>query len=522
MGGHLAPETVVAPAGGSGQRFTDRSVVMVLLGGGGRQVLAALIGFVTFPLITRLLEADEFGAWSVIGQASFVIGLADLGLTLAVQRAAVSGDGQYARRMVGLALMVNAVLLPLLASIAFFAIGLLPEVAEGVKSQLGPASAVALCGGVVGGLCGPLRGFVFARGGASRIATARVLGSAAYLTGAAGAFVLRLGLLAPALGLLMGQGVELLMTARAARALDPGMALRPRWPGDRAEVRRAFFDGAAGATISVASTLQTGIDTFVLSAFVPLHVVGGYRIGLRAPELGYLLAKQVTSPLMPQLGSPEQRTRTARVGTGLFGGLIVSLMAPLALCAQPLLVLWLGDKAAGSVPATALMLMAFAAMVQSIYDVVGSMVMLGARTAWSGAIPVLVGTAANLAVSLGGVRRFGVWAVAGSTPIGYLVTATLVWMAARRLCGWSGAYVGMLLAPPFGAALASIGVSLALRGFAHGGVLPSLLSCVAGSLAGVVAASVLLRLASHGARAHERDCSAMPEPRVSHCPESAR
>ncbi len=471
----------------------DGRTVRALLGGGSKQIGAALVGLVTFPLLTRLLDTETLGAWMIIGQASFFIALADLGLTTSVQRAAVGEDPGLSHRTLSLALLVCAVLLPFLALGAFGIVTAMVGTSGPLGRSVLTAAPVALLGGVAGGLAAPIRGFVVARGNADAIALARVIAQVVFLLLLVGGFALDGGLLAPACALLGSQLVELAVLARSARLLDPTVPLRPRWSCRPGEALRAFRDGAAGFCINLTTTLQTGIDVFVLGAFGMLQAVAGYRIGLRAPELSYLLARQATRPLLRDLGRPEHRARAVRVGTGIFSGAVVSVMAALAFVGQPLLVLWLGDKASGEIPALVLTLMSLSLMTASLFEVVGIMVMMGARTAWAGAGPVLVGTAVNLVVSLAGVRVWGVWAVAGSTLLGYAVTAALVWWQACRMTGWGTRAVARMVAAPFAAGATAIPLSALLSGYAQGGAAASLLSCVLVTGSGLAATAAVTR-----------------------------
>jgi O-antigen/teichoic acid export membrane protein len=228
----------------------------------------------------------------------------------------------------------------------------------------------------------------------------------------------------------------------------------------------------------------------------PLSVVGAYGVAGRAVDMAYLIAKQATVALMPRLGDPAERSRAVRIGTGVFSGVIFSGMAALAIAGQELLVAWVGDIAAGETPAIVLALLALAAVTMSTYEVVSSMVMLSAPTGWSCAIPILIGSAASLAIAVAGASTYGVWAVAGSTVIGNAITCVLMWNAARPLLGWGLSRLLLALSPGLAAAVAAGGVGLALRTLALGNVALSLVVCTVTGLAGVGAAFGALRLST--------------------------
>ncbi len=475
----------------------DRKTLKELLAGGGRQIGAAIAGLLTYPIIARVLDDDGLGVWALLGAASFLLSLTDLGLTTSVQRAAVAKEDERARRLLALALAVVGASVPLVGIIAyFFLIDLPAETSPALVADARRAAVVALVAGGVLAVTGPYRGFVFARGGIRYVANARTTASVLQVLAIIVGFPFYRSLLVPAGALLLAYTTELLMVVRAARILDPAIPLRPHLPADRAEARHAFRDGAAQLAVNLSVVTALRVDLFVLVRVAPLAVVAAYGVAGRAVDMSYLIAKQATIALMPRLGDPERRARAVRIGTGVFGGVIFSGMAALALDGQHLLIGWVGDVVAGPTPALVLALLATAAVIMSTYEVASSMVMLTATTGWSCAIPIVIGSGLNLAISIAGAPHYGIWAVAGSTIIGNTVTFVLMWWTARQLLEWRFWKVLAALSPGLCAGAAAGGVGYAIRAFGSSGLVASLIACTATGFVGIGVAALLLRLTS--------------------------
>jgi O-antigen/teichoic acid export membrane protein len=228
------------------------------------------------------------------------------------------------------------------------------------------------------------------------------------------------------------------------------------------------------------------VDVFVLSRVAPLAAVASYGVAGRAVDVSYLLAKQSTVALMPRLGDPSRREAAVRVGLGLFAGVVAAGMIALALAGQPLLVALVGPVAEGPLTAHVLALLAAAAILQSATDVPASMLTLSGRTAWASAVPIAVGGAANISISIAGAPHYGIWAVAGSTIIGNAITCVLIWWRARETLAWSAGAVARAFLPPMAAGAAAFAVAWPLAGYGSRGAIESLLVCSAALVAGGV------------------------------------
>jgi len=475
-------------------RATDKSVLRDFLGGGLRQIAAVLGGLVTFPVIARMLDPDALGAWQLLGATSFLVGFADLGLSTAVQRAAVGEDPERARDTVGVTLLVLLVLLPVFSAIGYVLVLDVPAEATALRADVAKAGVVAVVAGSVFGVSQPYRMFVLARGGVRAIANARTIGAFTQMLTTIGLLQVSAHVISPATGLLVGYLVETALTLRAARALDPHIPFRPRWIRAPGAARSAFRDGAAGFAINLATATALRVDLFVISSVAPLAVVAAYGVAGRAVEMAYLIAKQAVVALTPRLARKLERDSASRIGTLVFAGVIVSGMMGLAIAGQGVLVAWAGDVGRGATPAIVMAVLGSAAMIASTYEVAGNMVMLNAKSGWECAIPIVAGNALNLLISISLSPFFGIWAVAGSTVAGNLITCLLMWRRALGIMDWTLGTLVRVLGPVAVAGGLAAGIAVALRSFAASGGVQSFAACSVVSAAGAAVIALTLRL----------------------------
>lgn len=457
---------------------------------GLRHASSIAAGILTVALVARALGPDALGAWAMMATMGLLLSLCDLGITTAVHRAAVASDHGRTRRMVGLALLATAILSPIAALGSYAFLRDIPGASPELLADASRALVLVLAGGVAGALSAPYRAFVVVRGGMQALARARAAGALLQVIVTAGGLALAPSLLAPAIGTLLGLTVEGALILRAALAIDGELPRRPVLPASGAELRTALRDGSASLAINLAGAAAVRIDVFILARVAPLAIVAGYGVASRAVDQSYVLAKQASAALLPRLGDPRKRGSAVELGTAVLGGLGASGLVALALCGTPLLVAWAGPVAADPSATIALWLLTSAAVVMGSVEVASSTVTLGAPTAWSAAIPIVLGAAVNVIISITGASSFGVWAVAGGTLAGNLLLALLMWRGARALLGWSVPRVLRALAPVAAAAVTALAVGAALAHFASGGPLQSLAACVVTSVFGCCAALV--------------------------------
>jgi O-antigen/teichoic acid export membrane protein len=450
----------------------------------GRHVAQLVAGLATVALVVRTMGAEGLGAWALLGTTGFLLGLSDLGLSVAVQRAASRPDDAATRRLVSLTFLVVAVVCPCLAVCAHASFLRLPSASAALQADLSRAALPVLVAGLGGSLASPLRSLLLVRGAFGALAWARAAASLLQVGLTAALLALGPSLLWPALGLLAGSTLELLLLVMAARRVDPRLELRPRWPAERAEVRDAFQQAVAALTINVGVAAAVRADVVILTSYVSLGTVGAYQVAARVVDQLYAFAKQTSGWLLHRLGDAEQREGALRLGTALLGGLVASGMAAMALDGTALLEAWVGPLARDPVTHLALGLLGTAAIIAAAEEVASATLVVGGATLWHAATPVLLGHSLNVAVSLLGVGYAGAWAVAGGTVCGNLLITTLVWSRARALVRWRVAQVLGTLVPMGAALLVSLGTGWALAPLANRGAAMSALVCAMVTLLG--------------------------------------
>jgi O-antigen/teichoic acid export membrane protein len=453
-----------------------------------RHVAQTLAGLITLPLIVRALGPEGLGAWALLGTTSFLVGLSDLGLSVAVQRAAARSEDAVTRRLLRLTTLVVAIVCPCLSACAYALLLRLPSASEALQADVSRAAFPALVAGLVGSLMAPLRAFLLMRAAFPSLAWARTAASTAQVGLTAVGLAVSPSLIAPASGLLAGAALEALLLTRAARRIDPRLDLRPRWPGDPSEVRDAFRQGAAALAINVGVAAAIRADIVILTAWLPLSSVGAYQVASRAVDQIFSFAKQASGWLLHRLGDPSGRLGALRLGTALLGGLVTSGVMALALDGPALLEAWVGPLARDPITVMAVTLLGAAAILAAAEEIAAAALTVSGSTAWDVARPMLLGHGLNVAVSFAGVGHFGAWAVAGGTVCGNLVIALLVWRKARALVHWRAVDVLRALAPLGAAGFASLLTGWALAPLAAGGALASALACGAVTLLGTAAA----------------------------------
>jgi O-antigen/teichoic acid export membrane protein len=448
-----------------------------LLSACARHVAGIASGLIMVPLIVHFLGSEGLGAWALLGTTGFLLGLSDLGLSIAVQRATARSDEAATRRLVGLTNLVVLVVCPCMSAAAYFLLFRLPSASAALQADVDRAAPLALVAGLAGSLGAPLRAFLMMRGAFGPLAWARAAASAVQVGVTALWLMITPSLAAPSAGLLANLTVETLLLARASRRLDPLLDLRPRWPSERSEVRDAFRQGAAALAINVGVAAGTRADVLILTAFVPLSAIGAYQVGSRAIDQIFALAKQVSGWLLHRLGDRDSRPGALRLGTAVLGGMVSSGVAALALDGSALLVAWAGPIGRDRIVTVAVGLLGTAAIIAAAEEVAAAALTVSGATTWHVARPMIAGQSLNVAVSILGVRYFGAWAVAGGTVCGNLLFAVLVWSRARELVNWRLSEVLWALAPMVAGALVSLGAGVVLAPLAARGPLLSAIVC---------------------------------------------
>ena len=450
----------------------------------GRHLASAVSGIVTVAVVARVLGANRLGAWSVIGAAAFLVGLADMGLSTPLQRSALTGDAARTRRIFGFALAVVSLASPALVLGAFVVVLRTLSSPELARGEVVTAAAIALAGGLVGALGFPVRALLLVRGGVRHASASRAVGAVVQLVLTVGLTPWLRTLAAPSLALAVALVVETALLVSASRALAPDLLRGPSLRLERGELRAVAIEAGAPLATNVMVSLVQRLDVLVLAAIASLDVVAGYAVASRACDQGALLAKQTTNALAGRFGDLRERANAIRVGTAVMGVLASAVLVPLAVLGTPVLAMWAGPVAASPAIHRVLQILAAAGVVISAGIVAASALELTGRSPWLAARPTLVGSTVEVVVTTLGARHGGSAAIAFATVIGNAVVLGLVWRSAAAMLGWSSRDVARVVAPAVASTLASLVVALGLAPFAEG-ALAAFVACAVAGAAGV-------------------------------------
>lgn len=478
---------------------SERGALVDLLSGGAWQVLAALFSFVFFPIQTRVLDPATLGAWNVLAVLNLLLGMCDLGLSTAVQRNAVTGDDKKTRDAIGLALVAVFCIAPVAGLIALFSVQNLPTEWKHLEAGVRQVAPVVLFAGLMLAYAMPFRAYLYAKGGTKNVAVAKVCASLAQICIVSAGFFITPSLMLLGVATLTASSVELGMLLVGTRRFDRELPFLPRLGMSKADKKTSLRDGLASFSISIFEVIAMRVDILVLAMVnTRPEVVALFNYTGRIVEQPYLLTKQVLPALTPRLGNPAERTGAVKLGTAVFSSLITTGMLALFLVGQPLIVFVFGAKLFafdGSIESMGLILglYVFAYIMLSTYEVSSPMLTLGARTAWSAALPILIGGAVKYAISFTAAQSLGLWAVAGGTGIGFTIASVLTWTAARQILKWTLLDIAKAFIIPVASASAALAVAFPLHTFAQSGWIASALSCVAVCAAGTGVMVLLVR-----------------------------
>lgn len=454
-----------------------------------RHAVTVSLGVVTIATVGHELGAAALGVWALIGTSSFLLGLADLGIPIAAQRALASADRAAARRAVRIAMTAIAIVVPVLALLSL--LWLVP-LARAVPD--GPAAAVlGTLAGVITAFGSPPRALAVVTRDAMRgLAWSRGAAAAAQLAVMVACFAIYPSLVAPALGLVIGTAVETLLVWKIARELDPELSPLPGAPRDRDEIRAIARDGSAALTINVAVAAAVRADVALVASSGTLAAVAAYGVAGRAIDQLYSLAKQVSAAALPGLRDPATRDDAVRTSVARMGGLAAAGLTAFAVGGGPLLVAWAGAAASTPLTTTVLGILAVAAIIAAVAEIPAAVLTLGDRSVWRAAVPIATGAAVNFTIGITCVGPVGPVAVALATVAGNLVNAVWTWRRAMFLLAWHLDDVVATLAPVALGAGGSLAVALAMHGLVDG-VWSSVLMCATSATTGFVLAETYRR-----------------------------
>jgi O-antigen/teichoic acid export membrane protein len=199
--------------------------------------------------------------------------------------------------------------------------------------------------------------------------------------------------------------------------------------------------------------IQTRSDEVVIGAFLPVSAITPFTLARRLGEVGQMVTDQFLKVLMPLASQLDAKNDTTYLralyitGTRVTIAILLPVFLLLFLLARPLLALWVG--AAYAPYAHLVVILGLATLIQTSAWPAGSILQGTARNRPL-AISSACAAAANVALSVGLVRRFGLTGVALGTLIptavasfGYFLPYTTKIMGIR-----GGTFLREALFPP--------------------------------------------------------------------------
>jgi O-antigen/teichoic acid export membrane protein len=290
--------------------------------------------------------------------------------------------------------------------------------------------------------------------------------------------------------------LSLLVYRRSAYKAFP--LLQIRW----SHVRRARLREVTGFSaylfiIDVANKVSYTADTVVIGAVMSTAAVAVYSVGQRVAVMVGRLTRVLSEKLFPTIVDTASLDRRDRLqllfvqGTRLSLAMVIPLAASIALLAEPLVMVWVGPRFAGSIPIVQILALVVAIKVgtmmsQSLLKGTEHHRFLAACTATA--------SVANLVLSVVLAYRFGLIGVA----VGTLIPATVVLMFVvfPMACRVAGMTVGEAFRtavwPALWPAIPSGALLVAIREFVG---TTTVLTLVAAASAMLIYLAVFLRFA---------------------------
>ena len=456
-----------------------------------RHLASAAAGIGTVALVARALGAEGVALWSLLGTASFLLGLSDLGLGTAAQRAIARGDDRRCGERLGLSLVAIAIVGTAAAfGVAAWLIGL--ETAAAVRRDLLLALGFGLTAGLIGAVAGPYRLLAVVVGELGALARARAAGAAVQLALTIALLGARPTLVSPAVALLVGSLVELLLLGRAVHRRRPALRVRVPLERGRTALREALSDGAGALAIHGAVALAVRADLALVVWVAPLSLVAAYSVASRAVDQVFTLAKQASAASLPRLSDPARRAGAVVEGTQLLGTLAAAGLAALVTLGEPLLRLW-ATPAVWQGPAQLILVgLGCSLMVGALAEVPAAALTLTGRSSWTGAVPVVVGNLVRVVVGAAGAWSFGLSGLILGSAVGHVVLNVLVW---RRLAEVApGVRLRQCLGRPAVAAIVAGGLGALVGRLGPESMVATLALCGLTAAAGVASSWMMVRI----------------------------
>jgi len=438
-------------------------------------IVNIVLGVFLMPFTVRHLGTSEYGLWMLVASMTYYFQLLDLGygngLVRQVSDADARGDVDEMNRVLSTFTIVYSFIGAIAAAGAVVIIfGIIPRFPNLTSDQIARAQLVLAILGVRLAVGFPMTVFGAATPARQRFALNNTVAVVVALVNGAVTYVV----------LASGHGLVALVAATTVVSLASYAAYA--WTAKQAfaelRIRPSAFTPRLVREVTAFSIyvfmLDVGLyvcfslDNLVLGAFVGTSAVAIYTVAVRLAEYQRLLCSQFNGLIFPVVVRFEAGGHTDAVRTMLVDGtrIALTLVVGVTICllgfATPLVVHWMGPAFAGSV--TPLYFLALAGVVLSAQGPVSN-VLLGTGRHRLVAITTVGEAAANLALSIVLVRRFGMWGVAAGTAIPVIAANFLVTVPAGcRQVGLSlQTFVRLIGRPPLVGAIPALATCVALR-----------------------------------------------------------
>lgn len=442
-------------------------------------LLAVSIGTGIFlmPFTVRHLGKAQYGLWMLVASVTYYFGLLDLGYGNGVVRHIVEadarGDARAMNRIVSTFVCVYAAIgaaaCIVCALVILYALPRFPNLsasdvrtAQIVLAILGARIAIGYPMTVFGAVTNARQGFVLN----NSIAIAVVILNAVvtYAVLAAGG-----GLIALVSTTAAVSATGYIGYAWSAWRVFPELEIRPRH-FSRQDWREVSAFSMYLFVVGLGSQISFNVDNLVVGAYLGTAAVAVYVVAARVGEYQRRVCDQFSGMLFPVvvgLGARGDRDglRAALVdGTRVSVLLVVGVTTCLVGFAQPLIEHWMGAGFEGSV--ASFYVLAFVGVLM-VSHAAQSNILLATGGHRLVALIWIAEAAANLALSLILVRRFGAVGVALGTAlpmtIGHVFVMTPA--ACRRVDLAMGRYLAQTVVPALASAVPAIACAVALRIF---------------------------------------------------------
>jgi len=417
-----------------------------------RVIVGIAVMFFLIPFMVSRLGVDMFGLWSLIFAVVGLFGLLDLGFATAAMKyvAELTASSDHARRNEVLATLL--VVYTVLGILCLVLVAILAGPASGwfdlPADQARPFTLALWLIGTVVAINFPASLVKAILIGSGRMHLVNGIELVITLVNAALIVILLeagFGLvgvaIATAATMLLGPLVMLPLAIR----LTPGLSASPRL-FSRSRVRELLGFSVYFFIANVAVLIILRIDPVVIKAFLTLGAVAVYAVAAKIAEYTYLLNKQFSNALMPLVsqskgaGDADMVRRILLDGTRFLLAIAVPFIALLFFYADAIVVRWMGQEFAESVPLLRILLLAvlFSSVQLNAANVLG-------MTGEHRFVAFAMGGSAvlNLILSIILIQIFGLTGVALGTMLATLVAELL--LVVPRACREQGLGLGNFL-----------------------------------------------------------------------------